>query len=212
MILGRRYGDGSRVCEIAVLAVTSGGDVVVAGETGSSAPESAVIVLGINLSGSEVWRTFFDRPENDVVVDAASIPWGGAVILGVTEQFPASGIGEGPFLAKVTDAGAVEWVSQIGNDDSSYADIVTDSAGHTFASGNVLIPGVSTDVSILRLNPTGELAWNTVFSSAQDDTPCCVSADRGIGIGLDAEGNVYVGAVLTNVPTVLQVSNDGAVS
>ncbi len=190
--------------ELAVLAITNVGSVVLAGQFSSN-----VIILGIDQSGNELWRTFVAGPGLESVVDAASVPSGGAVISGFTTELQPGG-SPGPFLAKVSNAGIIEWISQTENEVSFYADIVTDSAGNVFITGKVFIPGVDSDVSALRFNPAGALVWATSFGGAEDAIPCC-TADEGVGIGLDAEGNLYIGGRLTDNPVVIQLGNDGVV-
>lgn len=186
------------------LAITNIGNIVVAGEI----PASGVIILGFDQTGNELWRTFLDGPGR--VVDAASVPSGGAVILGFTDGLQAGGI-EGTFLAKVTDAGIIEWISQTGIDDSTHEDIVTDSAGNVFITGRVVVPGVSGDISAMRFDPAGALVWAQHFGGAGEDICCLATDDKGTGIGLDAEGNLYIGGRLDNQSVLVQLGNDGVV-
>ena len=112
--------------------------------------------------------------------------------------------GTDAFVMKLSPAGAIEWMLQVGGPgDDGANDVAVDAAGNFFITG--YFTGTATfgsttlvsaseshpDIFVMKVNSAGQVAWAVKYGSALDDI--------GHGITVDAMGDALItGAAWTN--------------
>lgn len=159
-----------------------------------------------------VWSSFLGGGAADSAAGVAVDAQGNSYIAGFTRsanfpvRAPVQGILTGQvsaFAMKINAGGsAVEWATYLGTD-SQAAGIAVDAAGSAHVAGTVTgafpmlnpfqgLRGGGTDGFIAKLSPSGSaLVYSSYLGGTDEDTPS--------GVGLDAEGNAYVGGITDSV-------------
>ncbi|MCD6405597.1 MAG: SBBP repeat-containing protein [Planctomycetes bacterium] len=167
-------------------------------------------LLPLVIDPTLVSAIFFGGTFNDEMHDLAVDPSGNVWVTGYTcsVDFPTpggfdttyGGYGDA-FVAKISPAGELVWASYLsGNswqgDDYGYA-IAVDPSGNVWVTGitwctDFPTPGgfdtthsdLDWDVFIVKITPSGELAWGSYLGGEEND--------YGWGIAVDEAGNVFV--------------------
>jgi len=188
------------------IAVDSSGNVYVSGDSSGTwgSPVRAIssgtdgFAAKLNNSGTLVWNTFLggsgsdtswgigvDGSGNVYVSGDSTATWG--------SPLRAYSSGSDVYAAKLNSSGSLTWSTFLGG---SGTDVNNGIAVDT--SGNVYVGGYSTatwgtpvrgytsgqDFSIIKLNTSGSIIWNTFLGGS--------GTDAGLGIAVDGSGNVYV--------------------
>ena len=111
---------------------------------------------------------------------------------------------------EVNSQPTIEWVQRynsFGNQDDNASDMVVDKYGNVYVTGYIKISNTNYDFITLKYFSNGNLHWAKTFDANQGD-------DRGLFIGIDNSGNVYVTGksnYYTNSTTFLTIkySNNG---
>jgi hypothetical protein len=214
---GRDTGNG--------IAVDPNGNVFVAGDSSDTWGTPVRPYAGnfegwaakLNAAGELQWNTFLGSSSDDQALGIAVNSSGNPYVTGTshatwgTPVMPHSG-GYDAFVAKlVGTTGAIGWSTFAGGagDDYGHAIAVTQTTLYIAGRGNAAwgdpmrAYSAGIDAFAAKLNPTnGALQWNTFLGGTGDD--------RGYGMALDGDGNVYVaGSSAATWGTPVRAYTDG---
>ena len=182
------------------IVVDSSGNVYVTGRTDvTSGPtpgyEFAIGTVKYNSSGTEEWVEEFNFGGNNGGNAIALDSSGNVYVTGY------SSVGPSPFTddiitVKYNPAGAVQWFGIYdgpGHGDDAGKDIVVDSAGNVYVSGNSIGNGTVWDYTAIKYSSAGVEEWVRRYDGPSDseDEPTYMS-DRVSSMTLDALGHVCV--------------------
>lgn len=97
------------------------------------------------------------------------------------------------FVVKYNSAGVKQWTRQLGTPEDDFANgIAADAQGKVYVTGvtsggldgNSNAGGSGVDMFIVKYDGAGNRQWTRQFGAAGDD--------EGVGLAIDAQGNVYV--------------------
>lgn len=204
----KRFGDAS-LQSASAIAVAPAGDVVITGgnsgttDFGGGALSAGAFIAKFNSAGSHVWsKTYPATTAKDVLIDASGNieavgSYSGAPNFG-NGALPAPGAGEaGIYVAKLGGGtGAGIWSKGLLSAGSNAANAVAvDGSGNVIVAGSyggTLVPSPcgtfaasGTDAFLMKLDMNGACAWFKRFGDA--------SIQFGLGVGVDALGNVFLG-------------------
>lgn len=214
-IMSKRFGDASTQKGNGI-AITSTGDVVVAGWAGGTtdfgggpltATGFATVVARLDgATGAHVWSKLFNNPlfesgDRQIAIDKSdNIFVGTFANAGMSSQ---TDFGGGPitgyfFLAKLSSAGAYIWAK--GYDGlGGISALTADPMGNVVFTGmlkqsidfgsGVLTPSGGQDGFIAKLDASGAGVW----SRAVSDTDQQANIQIGTAVATDASGNVFAG-------------------
>lgn len=171
---GRAYG-GPSGDEATALAVTPGGDLLLAGATRSfGARDTDAWMLKLGRAGEVLWEERFEGPLTESVAAVAGLRDGGAVVVtDWTESSLTSRTGS-ILVARLDCAGGVLWARSI---------VFVDGIGFAQAAretedGGVIVAGTSaslepgTDCVALKLSAAGDLEWQRSYGHAGVNESC----------------------------------------
>ncbi|MBN1690124.1 MAG: SBBP repeat-containing protein [Dehalococcoidia bacterium] len=201
--LGGNLGDSGNA-----IAVDAMGNIYVAGTSNAAwgnplraySGNGDAFVAKLNTSGALIWLTFLGGSESDqgngIILDrngyvcvtgTSHDTWGSPV-----RQFPG-GIYQ-PFVARLSNNGALQWNTFLGGGSwGKGRGVVTDAAGSIYVAGDSYSTwgspvrahsGAWNDAFTAKLDSSGSLFWITFLGGPGDDT--------GLGITVNAAGNVYI--------------------
>ena len=207
------------------IAVDPNGNVFVAGDSSDTWGTPVRPYAGnfegwaakLNAAGELQWNTFLGSSSDDQALGIAVNSSGNPYVTGTshatwgTPVMPHSG-GYDAFVAKlVGTTGAIGWSTFAGGagDDYGHAIAVTQTTLYIAGRGNAAwgdpmrAYSAGIDAFAAKLNPTnGALQWNTFLGGTGDD--------RGYGMALDGDGNVYVaGSSAATWGTPVRAYTDG---
>lgn len=203
--VGGDYGSG--------IAIDADGNVYVTGSSPATwgnpinafEGSRAAFLAKIDTDGALVWNTFLANADlSGIAVDAngniyvtgGSGPWGNPL-----RAYEGSG---DAFAAKLTSSGALVWNTFLGGgatDDGS--GIAVDGNGNVYITGTsqptmlyssatwgnpIRVYAGGSDAFVAKLDSDGVLAWNSFLGGIGCGA---VDNDRGSGIAVDVNGNVY---------------------
>lgn len=178
--LGSDYGAG--------IAIDADGDFIVVGSTwGGHEHLEDIWVRKLDPAGHEVWTTTFDGDGHgydwgqDVAVDGD----GDIVVTAVVETRAGD---DDIWVAKLDPEGRPLWqrTIDVGSRDRG-AGVAVDSAGNLLVTGEVGSGPGGLDLWLAKLDPDGDELWTR---QRPGDVP--LATERGSGVAVDAEGNVFV--------------------
>ena len=159
----------------------------------------AIVVVKLNSAGAYQWHTFHGSSSvwnfgYGIAVDA----WGSVYVTGVSNDSWGTPINphSGDYdivVLKLNSSGAYQWHTFSGSSGGDYGTgIAVDTSGNIYITGSSdttwgspLNPySGSGDIVVLKLNSSGVHKWHTFCGSSGED--------RGQGIAVDTDGNVYV--------------------
>ncbi len=79
------------------------------------------------------------------------------------------------------------------NSDDAGFGICVDASGSVYVVGSAMNTGKYYDLTLLKYSSTGELIWVQSYSGTENYTE-----DKGLGIAVDSDGNIYVTGYCTN--------------
>lgn len=176
-------------CRARRLALTPGGDLVVAGFVGT-ALDWGVIVY--DATGVVVWSTIVptgslvSTEPRALVVDAA----GNVFLCGDSEAGTATAL-----IVKYGPAGNLLWSRTYDGPQHAGANaraLVVDGAGNVSVAGSVTVPGRGSDLSLIRYDAAGNLQWTQSIGTpgfAQDSGTCLAIASDGNLVMVGTLGN-----------------------
>lgn len=164
---------------------------------GGTTPLDA-FVTKLSANGTVQWHTYLggnhmDWGEGITVDSSGNVFLGGrSVDTWGTPLNPHAGYGTwDAFAARLDPNGNLVWNTFIGVPHYMYG-CIGDRSGNIYQTGqcyssfgNPIRPYQSGDMSVVKINPSGGIAWNTFLGSADP-------SDQGYGLALDRSGNVYV--------------------
>ncbi len=140
------------------------------------------IVKLSGVDGKTAWQKSISSVGQDhgnaVVIDVSS-----NVIVAETQKTMNQGHG----VVKIDPIGNVLWQRTYGDGNTSNCGVTSDTAGNIYLVGikpNKLNTDDSYDLSVIKLEPGGEIIWQKVLGGAV--------IDHNNSIGVDPDGNVYV--------------------
>jgi len=173
----REYGNA--------IALSSSGNIYLAGSTGSYGPPNTnLFLVKFNSSGDWQWSQFWGggaiEGASDIVVDLQE----NIYVAGSTNSFGSGGYDT--VLIKYNSSGTQLWNRTWGGTlDDNLASIVLDSLGNIYLTGSTRSYGAEgKDVLLMKYNNTGTLQWNRTWGGSLDD--------QGNAIGLDSYEDLFV--------------------
>jgi hypothetical protein len=196
------------------VAIDPGGNVVLGAQfqfklsvgatTVSSKGNGDLFVAKLTAAGAPVWLKGFGSPEREIMGGIASDAAGNVIVDGIFGESIDLGCGalgiQGPadlFVAKLDPEGACLWSKGFGDSEGQdEPHVAVDGAGNVLVTdeflgtvdfgGGPLVTagGNSTDILVLKLDPSGNHLWSRRFGDAGDQD--------GRGIAADSANNVYV--------------------
>src|SRR5262249_17902094 len=123
---------------------------------------------------------------------------------GGTYTLPYSGSNGGGFVTKLNSSGSLTWAKPVGIGMSAVNDLTLDASGDIYLTGSfqgqvdfdpgagttLLTSNGSTDVFVAKFTSSGNFAWSVSFGGTY--------IDMGMGIAVDAAGNVSVVGIYYN--------------
>jgi hypothetical protein len=191
------------------LALDGSGNIYIVGQSSSLSWGSPTItpngsreafVARLDSSGSLVWNAFLGSGGEDdgtgIVVDGSGLVIGGKSDgpWGLAPKRAYSG-GRDGFAARLTLAGAFQWNTFFGGaNDDEVTDLAIDASANVYVGGQgfsawggllTMTPyHGSLDAFVAKLNPSGDMVWNTFLGSE--------NMDYGMGLGVSSAGFVVV--------------------
>lgn len=186
------YDGPSNGSDVAVSNVfsTSGFDhaIYVTGKSFDSTANFDYATIKYNLNGDEAWVRRYNGTGNgiDQAVKVCTDPFGNAYVTG-----NSLGNSSGYDIAtiKYNSSGTIQWVQRFngtGNGTDSVTAMAVDYDGNVFVTGYSSGNGTGFDLSTIKYNTDGNVAWMQSYSGPAD------GRDGASAIALDGLGNVFV--------------------
>ncbi len=168
----------------------------------SATPADSVVDATPEPSGTAIWSRAFGPGGHEAIKGVTADPAANVIVVGtITKNVEFDGrivssAGKvDALVAKLDPAGKVQWVERYGDGQDQSADAVaTDSAGNIYVCGNhagtvalggktapLVNGGVSTNVFVAKLAPSGEAQWSKQFGNNLYFTMCNSIAIDGAG-------------------------------
>ncbi len=161
-----------------------------------------IMVLKLDSSGALLWNTFYGSANTDEGKGIAVDGSGNVYVTGQSNtswndpsapKHPHTS-GFDIVVLKLDSSGVYQWHTFYGSTSTDYGyGIAVDGSGNSYVTGisvatwgspvNLHAGGGNADITVLKLNSSGELQWNTFYGST--------STDYGYGIAIRS-GNSYV--------------------
>ncbi len=180
------------------IAMDTAGNAYATGYFVTATNATVAFASKLDSSGNILWKTLLprmasgygsgivaDRNGNTYITGDTNKTWG-------TPRRPYQGDSDA-FVVKLDASGHRIWNTFLGGSgtDESYG-IARDAKGNIFVTGNTqyiswgqpILPLIDTDAYVAKLDPWGNLVWNTFVGSFN-------GGDFGNGVAVDSSGNVY---------------------
>ncbi|MDJ0890497.1 MAG: hypothetical protein QNK18_04795 [Gammaproteobacteria bacterium] len=210
LVWERTFG-GEREDRARTVAATGDGGFVVGGFTRSGDSENADgFVLRLTADGSVLWSSVFGDAEEDGIFGIATMPAGGFVATGYTDQ--TGDHGYDLWVLRLNEKGGTVWTRQLGlgSFDAGAAVAAT-------ADGGAVVVGVTSEDSftqddawVLRLDADGVLLWDRRLGGPKVEAAWGVVATNDGGFVVTAATSSF-GAGSVDA-WLLRLDADGAVN
>ncbi|MDP6437830.1 MAG: hypothetical protein QF803_09325 [Gammaproteobacteria bacterium] len=165
-------------------------------------------IIKLDKDGELLWQRRYGGPATDWINAMTETADGGLVAVGHTES---KGAGAADlWVLKVGSTGDPQWDRTVGGTESDYASTVTATRdGGVVVGGMTLSEGAGGfDIRVLKLDSSGETAWDRIFGGAKDDWVRAVVETHDGGYALSGY-TISQGAGLYDV-WILKLDPDGA--
>ncbi len=187
---GNAIGDDAAT----TVATDNNGNVYVTGYLFINNHGADYVTTKYNSSGIQQWQRRYNGPGSGddkpraIFVDANA----NVYVTGISDAYPSYGLDNDVATVKYNSNGVQQWVARYDGN------IIREDAGNAIkvdASGNVYVAGYVTvknlgysapDYLTLKYNSAGVLQWSATHNGPGN------GGDAAVGLGLDANGNVYV--------------------
>ncbi len=188
--------NGTANFDDAATAVTTdnNGNVYVTGYLTITNHGADYVTIKYNSSGIQQWLKRYNGPGSGddkpraIFVDANA----NVYVTGISDAYPSYGLDNDVATVKYNSQGVQQWVARYdGNiirEDAGNA-IKVDASGNVYVTGYVTVPNLgysAPDYLTLKYNSAGVLQWSATHNGPGN------GGDVAVGLGLDANGNVYV--------------------
>lgn len=179
----------------------SNGNVFVSGYTDAVAGaviQNNAILLGYSSIGQALFNKVYtlSATSNDMHSSMIIASNNDIVICGSSEVIPVK---HGTYM-RYSNMGTEIWSKiyvAIGDNSNNSHSIVVDNQGNTYVAGYSVEYGSDRNHSLLKIDPNGTALWlRTLNGTSSSGSP-----DEAYGIGIDANGFIYVGGFLKNSGT-----------
>ncbi len=173
------------------VAVDSTGAAYVTGSTSSfGAGGEDTFLLKFNSTGDLVWQRTWGGSKVDEAFAVAAYSSSNIYVAGSTASFGAGA--KDALLLKFDSAGNLLWQRIWGGSANDTAHgLALDSSGNVYLTGFTNSWGAgSSDVFLLKFDPSGNLVWQKTWGG--------IDFDDGRGVAVDASGRVYVTGITTS--------------
>ncbi len=185
LLMQKIWSNGSAVFAVSGIAVAPSGDIYVAGYTLYSPCVGGYWYAALwrfSASGNLMWGKTLPMTDSSftgVALDAA----GNAYVTG--SFYGGAGLTD-VLLAKFDPAGGLTWEKSWGGSSSDAGNAITvDGSGNLFVVGTTYSYSLSGSLAVLlKFDTAGNLLFRKLIGNGEE---------TGIGVGLDAAGNIYVG-------------------
>ena len=210
MCWDRTYG-GSQEDEGRAVQQTTDGGYIMAGLTESGVVgKSDAWVVKVDSAGGIEWDAKYGGPGWDLANSVQQTAAGGYVVAGYTENDATDS--SDAFVVKLAGSGSVEWskaFDRIGKSDWAESIQQTSDGGYIVAGLTTSDSGADDNMWVLKLDPNGEVEWDSVQGEDGDDTASSVrqTIDGGY-IVAGSKGNIDTGE---SDAWLLKLKNDGSI-
>ena len=174
----------------AIMGVDSSGDVFLAGQIARPGVNYDIVISRRSPTGTLVWEKLYEPIEGTAGNERAS----GIVARGtnvyVTGSITSAGSVSPDFLTlKYRDTGELEWAVRTegpGSHNDSASGLAVDGQGNVIVLGGSIGTNGTSDIVVLKYGATGNLLWTYSYDGPDH------GLDRGVGIRVDAGGNIHV--------------------
>jgi len=184
----RYNGSGNDNDSATAIAIDTTGNVYVTGQSIGSGTAEDYATIKYNNAGIQQWVTRYNGPGNDTDSSyAIAIDISGNVY--VTGYSSGSGTSYDYATIKYNIEGIQQWVERYngpGNKDDKAVDIVVDSSGNVYVTGESYDSGTDFDYATIMYNNAGIEQWVTRYNGPGN------GYDGAHAIAIDTSGNVYV--------------------
>ncbi|MFA6524110.1 MAG: SBBP repeat-containing protein [Candidatus Paceibacterota bacterium] len=187
-------GTGGSYDSGAEIVVDSNGDVYITGSSYNATPNTDLMAIKYNSSGTQQWASRYNHSSN--LNDAGvkiSIGSTNGTVSGILQTGTTTYKWCSKSFNKSTGAwgfGSISSNSSTGIDQVN--DMVEDASGNIYIVGATPVSGQGYNYDIIKLTSTLSLAWENTYNSGSN------LDDIAKGIKVDASGNVYVTGYTTS--------------
>lgn len=207
--VARHTGPGSYTDEAAGLAVDAAGNVYVTGSEAINGWSSQYATVKYDPNGQELWTAHYGLGLGQDGASAIALDAGGNVL--VTGHSYGETTGEDYATLKYDPNGQLVWSarytwpgepSSYTNDSARY--LAVDEAGNVYVTGYSGGPTFWADYLTIKYDANGNELWRARYDGVAHES------DYVSGLGLDAQGNVYVTGNSGGYPVTIKYRADGA--
>jgi hypothetical protein len=188
---------------------TADGGYIVAGGTRSfGVGNQDFWLLKLDVSGNVTWEKAYGGTENDDTSFVRQTADGGYIVTGWTYSFGAGN--RDIWVLKLDSAGNIAWQKAYGGAASDYAYSVqqTSEGGYVVAGGTYSFGKGQNDAWLLKLDASGNVAWEKTYGGPGGDTAYAVQPTSDGGYFM-AGNNTSFGAGFTDL-WVLKLDENGS--
>ncbi|MCH8903443.1 MAG: hypothetical protein IIA45_05965 [Bacteroidetes bacterium] len=169
----RAYGGSGNDYGKSVIQIYDGNYLIVGETTSSGAGVRDVFVMKIDTAGNLLWSNTYggtgdeDLASGDLLQTADS----GFIILGRTKSFGASGWDI--YCVKLDSVGTIVWENRYGGNVTDNGDGIypTHDGGYIITSSQTSYTVGSNDISLLKIDGSGNLKWTKTYGASSADHP-----------------------------------------
>jgi hypothetical protein len=184
----KRYnGPGSSSDEANAIAVDSGGNVFVTGDSIDSDSSHEYATIKYSGAGAALWTNRYSGPGNRDIAQAIVVDGSDNVI--VTGNSVGSGSSYDYTTIKYSGAGVALWTNRYNGPGNGYdqtSAIAVDRSGNVFVTGYSIGIGVTNDYATIAYSRTGVPLWTNRYNGPDNDY------DQALAMAVDSGGNVFV--------------------